>query len=146
MAPIARTTALVIALVVAAPVAAAQVYKWVDEDGVTHYTQQPPPGGEAQVIDPNVAEPSAAAPAGGSGEDTAAAGDGSGESSGDDGDSQSMAEFCNQLRDEAQLLASDRPVKVQSGDRVTDLTGEARQQRLASTRSQIEQYCGDQGS
>lgn len=143
MAPIARTTALVIALVFAAPVAAAQVYKWVDEDGVTHYTQQPPPGGEAQVIDPNVAQPTSAAPTA-SGEDTA--GGDAGESSGDDGDSQSMAEFCNQLRDEAQLLASDRPVKVQSGDSVTDLTGEARQQRLASTRSQIEQYCGDQGS
>lgn len=145
MAPIARTTALAIALVIAAP-ATAQVYKWVDEDGVTHYTQQPPPGGDAQLIDPNVAQPSAAGPAGGGGDDTAAADEASGESSGDDGDSQSMAEFCNQLRDEAQLLASDRPVKVQSGDSVTDLTGDARQQRLQETRGQIEQYCGSQGS
>lgn len=146
MAPIARTTALAIALVIAAPVAAAQVYKWVDEDGVTHYTQQPPPGGEAQVIDPDVAQPTAAPPAGGSGDEAAATGDASGESSGDDGDTQSMAEFCSQLRDEAQLLASDRPVKVQSGDSVTDLSGDARQQRLQETRGQIEQYCGDQGS
>lgn len=27
-----------------------QVYKWVDEKGVTHYSEQPPPGGKAQAI------------------------------------------------------------------------------------------------
>lgn len=31
----------------------AAMYKWVDEDGVTHYTQQPPPPGvEAETIKP----------------------------------------------------------------------------------------------
>ncbi|MBI4204875.1 MAG: DUF4124 domain-containing protein [Betaproteobacteria bacterium] len=27
-----------------------QIYKWVDEKGVTHYTETPPPGGKGQVI------------------------------------------------------------------------------------------------
>ena len=31
----------------------AEMYKWVDEDGNTHYTQSPPPGGiESQTIKP----------------------------------------------------------------------------------------------
>lgn len=29
----------------------AQIYKWVDENGQTHYSQQPPASGEAQQID-----------------------------------------------------------------------------------------------
>jgi hypothetical protein len=29
----------------------AQIYKWVDENGQTHYSQQPPVTGEAQQID-----------------------------------------------------------------------------------------------
>jgi len=31
----------------------AEMYKWVDSDGITHYTQSPPPGGvEATTIEP----------------------------------------------------------------------------------------------
>src|SRR5260370_36230448 len=36
-------------LAVAAP-ALAQVYKWVDERGVTHYGERPPPGGKASEV------------------------------------------------------------------------------------------------
>lgn len=33
-------------LLLCAPVAFAQIYKWVDEDGVVHYSDQPTPGSE----------------------------------------------------------------------------------------------------
>lgn len=145
MASITRTTALAVALLVCAP-ASAQVYKWVDEEGVTHYTQQPPPGGKAQIINPNVASPEVPAAASSGANQGSGSGGDSGQAGGGNGGQQSMAEFCKQLREEAQLLASDRQVKVRSGDSVTDLTGDARQQRLQSTRSQIQQYCGDGGS
>lgn len=36
----------------AAPVAAAGMYKWVDEDGNVHYSQTPPPSGEAEELKP----------------------------------------------------------------------------------------------
>lgn len=39
--------------------ASAQVYKWVDEKGVTHYAEQPPQGGKATQV-PNPAGTSAA--------------------------------------------------------------------------------------
>jgi hypothetical protein len=35
----------------------ATLYKWVDEKGVTHYTQEPPPDGKATKIEPRVDAP-----------------------------------------------------------------------------------------
>ena len=41
-------------------IAAAQtVYKWVDENGRTHYTDTPPPDGKGQKIDVRAPPPSA---------------------------------------------------------------------------------------
>jgi len=37
----------------------ATLYKWVDEKGVTHYTQEPPPDGKATKIEPKVDAPAA---------------------------------------------------------------------------------------
>ncbi len=42
---------LALALLLAASTASAQVYKWVDADGVTHYTNLPPPAGAKEVGD-----------------------------------------------------------------------------------------------
>ena len=39
----------------------AQMYKWVDEKGVTHYSEKPPPGRKAQQIQPAPAAPPAPA-------------------------------------------------------------------------------------
>jgi hypothetical protein len=58
-----RCTHCVVAAVAAAFMAApasAEVFKWVDEQGVTHYSQQPPPEGAGTIIEPN---PAPAAPA-----------------------------------------------------------------------------------
>lgn len=40
--------ALLALLPALSPCAHAQVYKWVDDQGVTHYSQSPPPGGPAK--------------------------------------------------------------------------------------------------
>jgi hypothetical protein len=37
--------------------AAAQVYKWVDEKGVTHYGEHPPQGGKAREVERRLANP-----------------------------------------------------------------------------------------
>ncbi|MEO8005212.1 MAG: glutaredoxin family protein [Betaproteobacteria bacterium] len=42
---------LVSMLLVAAGLAVADMYKWVDESGKTHYTDSPPPGKKAQKLD-----------------------------------------------------------------------------------------------
>jgi hypothetical protein len=43
--------------------AAAEMYKWVDEKGVTHYSEQPPPDGKANKVDIKSSGPADAAPA-----------------------------------------------------------------------------------
>lgn len=53
---------LLIVLAGLSPAGWGQVYKWVDEKGVTHYTETPPPDGKGQKIkvSPRSADPDAA--------------------------------------------------------------------------------------
>src|SRR5260221_13238095 len=53
-------------LAVAAP-ALAQVYKWVDERGVTHYGERPPQGGKASEVPDKLAAPPSGAVTGSQG-------------------------------------------------------------------------------
>lgn len=46
-----------LALVLLAPLASASTYKWVDANGVTHYSQFPPEGGVAQQVSVEVDRP-----------------------------------------------------------------------------------------
>ena len=62
VAPRRALIALAAALAVAVPAAHA-MYKWVDEKGVTHFSENPPPDGrKATKIEPKVTPPSEAAP------------------------------------------------------------------------------------
>ena len=46
-----RYLALLLVLLIAGNGYADSFYKWVDEKGVTHYSETPPPGGKAATID-----------------------------------------------------------------------------------------------
>ena len=119
---------------------AARTYKWVDENGVTHYSQYPPPKGEVQIIEPNISLPSGANTSTTGDAEQAAAGDGNGEGGGED--AQTMEEYCNQLREQAQMLASERDVRVRHEDgTLKPLEGDARAQRRSEIQTQINQYC-----
>lgn len=48
---------LTMGLVLAGPEAAAEVYKWVDEDGVTHYSQTPPDSDQADRVEVDAPKP-----------------------------------------------------------------------------------------
>ncbi len=41
---------LALGLALATPLQAGEIYKWVDEEGVTHYSQEPPPSGDATRV------------------------------------------------------------------------------------------------
>ena len=51
-----------VALLLSAGAAFGQVYRWVDEKGVTHYGAQPPQGAKAREVEDKLANPSTAAP------------------------------------------------------------------------------------
>jgi Domain of unknown function (DUF4124) len=58
---------LLLALLLAAPPASAVLYKWVDQDGKVHYSDQPPPGGAKKsgvLKAPAPSTPSASTPSG----------------------------------------------------------------------------------
>jgi hypothetical protein len=119
----------------------AEVYKWVDEDGVTHYSQQPPPQGSATMITPDAPADTASG-----GDAPGEAGDGeggeeSGESDGD-GEQETIAEFCQELRDKEKVLQSDRPIRIKAADgTLTDLDDEGRAQRLERIQGQLRDHC-----
>ncbi len=46
-----------VALMLIAGATSAQVYRWVDEKGVTHYGAQPPQGAKASAVDDKLATP-----------------------------------------------------------------------------------------
>jgi uncharacterized protein DUF4124 len=50
-----------VALLLSAGAAFGQVYRWVDEKGVTHYGAQPPQGAKAREVDDKLATPPGAA-------------------------------------------------------------------------------------
>ena len=54
--------ALLPALALIALPAAAQMYKWVDERGVTHYSEKPPADGRGKALDIKTQDPRPAAP------------------------------------------------------------------------------------
>lgn len=131
-------------LLCGATAADAEVYKWTDEDGVTHYTEQPPPDrGEASVLDPQVGAPSSQGPEQQGNEQqgteqTAEPDDAAGEGE----DTQSVEAFCKELRQNIETLKGDGPVKVRTGeDTLKTLDGEERQARLERAQSQLESQC-----
>lgn len=140
MSPVRPRLLAIAALLSLIPaVAMAEVYKWVDEDGVTHYSQQPPPSGTPTIITPDTGPPT----------DTGESQDGDGEEgsadneNGDDGQ-ETIADFCNDLRERKSILQSDRPLRVKAEDgTLSTLDDEGRAQRLERVQGQLRDHCKD---
>ncbi len=130
--------------------AQAAMYKWVDEHGVTHYSQFPPSEREHQTVVPP--PPPAADPEGAQQrlEDLLKRQDESAKAKTE------AAEKRNQAAAEAERRAKNCSIARANLDKLTNLghrrltgpdgaayfpTEEERQQRIAEARKQIEEYC-----
>jgi hypothetical protein len=60
---VTRLALLLLALLLAAAAPAQTMYKWVDEKGVTHFSETPPPDGKGQKVEVKPSAPSSTAPA-----------------------------------------------------------------------------------
>jgi hypothetical protein len=60
MEMIRQTLLVLLACLLTAAPAAAKTYRWVNEEGVTVYSQTPPPSGEAEVVKPPPPPPTGA--------------------------------------------------------------------------------------
>lgn len=139
-----RLPLLFVLLMLLATAASAQgetrIYKWVDEDGVTHYTQQPPPEGEAVVVDPDTGTGSRARPS----PPAESAGDNRGggdEAAASASDTETIEDYCERLRERVALLAGDEPVRLREDDTIVTLDDDARAERRGRLESQIAEHC-----
>jgi len=142
MAHTGAVTAIALAMLLATTAGFADIYRWVDEDGVTQYGDYPPAGVEAKRID---ADAGIADPVEQADDDVADERSGADEASeqaaADDGP-RTVEEFCSRVRDQLELVESDRDVRIETeGGELEPLEGERRAERREALRAQLAQAC-----
>ncbi|WP_449427651.1 DUF4124 domain-containing protein [Rhodanobacter umsongensis] len=133
---------IAVALLLLAPLATAQVYKWTDASGTVHYSQDAPPQGTKykQVktvgsVEP-VSAPAAAAPDPGNSSQSATASAPAADTSGN------QSKFCVSLKTNLAALQGSAPVVMKQPDgKTTALDDDQRKQQASSTQAQYDQYC-----
>lgn len=131
----------------------AAMYKWVDEKGVTQYTQYPPPNRQHQVVVPP--PPPAQDPQGAQqkleqtlqklDEQRQGRAEAEAEQAKAKQESERREQNCRAARSNLQALTSGGRKRVMGADGVaTYLTEEDRQSRIAEAKRQIEEYCQPQ--
>lgn len=149
-----RTLALAAIFTVASGVAQAKVYKWVDQNGVTQYTQYPPPEGNSTEVSVPTAPSSAPAEHGNNmqkrleayskqRETEAKDAEDSAEQDGEKPlDQEQLAADCQRMRDDLTLISSNPRLleETEPGVRVR-MTEESRQERIASYQQQLRDHC-----
>ncbi|MGE4405660.1 DUF4124 domain-containing protein [Pseudomonas sp.] len=125
---------------------AAQVYKWVDAQGVTHFGAQPPQGQQAETVNTVTApaRPAAAPQASPQGEPAAEPD----QRSIDRQVKQQVAEqeverkrYCETLRTNLAQLQNNPRVRVEENGEVRRITEEERQARITETQEKIAENC-----
>ncbi len=137
-----RHTIALLVLLLSAPCQAA-IYKWVDEKGVTHYTQLPPPGVQAEEIEPLAPAPAGPPPKSEAQGEAAAAQD---EPPLPDEvvavPAEQMAEQCQNARERLEkLLASPRLLYQGEDGEMRRASEEERQRLIDEERRRIELFC-----
>jgi len=132
---------IAVALLLLAPLAAAQVYKWTDASGTVHYSEAPPAQGTKYVkvtttgtVEPLVAPaPSEAAeshreaPA----EPTQPVAD----------TPENRGKLCESLKSNLAALQGSGPVVMQQGGKSVALADTQRKQQIANAQTQYDQFC-----
>jgi hypothetical protein len=132
-------------LVATAPLHAAQVYKWVDANGVTHFDAKPPVGQVATPIDTH-APPPASPPKGTPDNDDV---DNDPEQKAADAQvreqiaeqEEKTKEFCQQARTNLAQLNNNPRVRQEVDGELRRLTEKERQDQITETRKSIADQC-----
>ena len=139
-----RRLLIATALLLVAPLAAAQAYKWTDANGTVHYSDAPPPQGTKynKVTTSGSVEPVAAPEA------SSANNAESTSNSQPQAKPQPMADtpenrakLCANLKSNIDMLKGNGPVVMQEGDQQKVINADQRKQQQASAEGQYQQYC-----
>lgn len=151
---VAKTRALcgfALGLVLAVPLQADEIYKWVDEDGVTHYSQQPPPSGDAARVGVDTPPEEEVQRERQEMEETGERLEAQREerreteeqAREDASEREQREQRCADLRSSLEKLTENRRLLVPDGEGgVRRLPEEERQERVTERRRQIEEECG----
>jgi hypothetical protein len=131
---------------------AQQIYKWKDANGVTHFSQTPPPSSGTHYTKMHLAsEPDVSSnppPAADTDNTEPSAPQQAAASSGTQPDTPSnRAELCKQLATNISLLRSKQPVVTGGNDgKQQVMSDNARESLLATAQAQQAQYCASKGT
>lgn len=138
-----RRLLIAAALLLVAPLVAAQAYKWTDANGTVHYSDAPPPTGTSykKVTTTGTVEP-LATPAPESGTNTS-------ESSAKPAQSnkpvantpENHAEFCSTVKSNIDTLKSSGPVVMDQDGQQKIIDADQRKQQQANAEAQYQQFC-----
>jgi hypothetical protein len=134
---------IAVALLLLAPLATAQVYKWTDASGTVHYSEAPPVQGtnykEVKAIG-TVAALTAPAPS--SRENSEGGKEPAQEPAKPVADTpENRAKLCVSLKSNLAALQGSGPVVMQQDGKPTALDDAQRKQQASSAQSQYNQYC-----
>ena len=140
---------------IAGSASAQQIYKWKDANGVTHFSQTPPPSSGTHFTklrlasEPDVASnpPPASAGTENTESGSASAPRNTPASSSQPDTAANRAELCKQLSSNISLLQGKQPVVTgDAGGKQEVMSDNARAAQLATARAQQAQYCQPSGS
>lgn len=148
-----RRLSIALVLLLVAPLATAQVYKWTDAQGTTHFSESPPPAGTkySQVSVSTGSD----APADASGNNSSASSSTSSTSSSASQNSttnasqpvedtpENRAKLCSSLKTNIGTLQGSGPVVMQGASGQQLLNDDQRKQQLDASQSQFQQFCSN---
>ena len=132
-----RRLILAVVLLSLVPPALAQIYKWKDAAGTTHYSETPPPSGTAfhrlnLVSDTSATPTGVTAASAGSAAPPAAPAD----------TPANRAKLCADLTNNLKELRGSMALNIDDGHgKPVAMTAERRQQETATAQAQYQQYC-----
>ena len=132
---------IALTLLLIAPLAGAQVYKWKDANGTEHYSQTPPPSNATQFKQVKPATSVPPTPAASITAPAAAAADPQPTTTTVADTPENRTKLCTSLQTNLAALQGAAPVVMQQGGKQTALDDSARKQQASATQAQYQQYC-----
>lgn len=138
-----RRPLLAVALLLVAPLAIGQAYKWTDAHGTVHYSETPPPQGtQYKQIHTNgtvapLAQPAAESDAG----NASASGVPATPTTPVADTPENRSKLCASLKTNLETLKGSGPVVMQDGGQQKVLDDAQRKQQIAAANNQYQQYC-----
>jgi hypothetical protein len=144
-----RRLSIAVALLLVAPLACAQVYKWTDAHGTTHYSESPPPTG-TKYSQVSVNSGSSAPAADNTPPATSSNSSNTSQSTAAPAPPSTVADtpenrakLCASLKTNIATLQGSGPVVMTgTGGQQQLLNADQRKQQLDASQSQYNQYCG----